>query len=184
MQVTVFIFQICAVTIAVYCVPGNGEGGWLYFEEAKLIDSERVFPRLRKAFAFCILVRDIFWILQLIVLNKTCKENQMLWKQRRLFSRKCAVEIHEAMVNITYKNYSRLHFLTGSLKNDSGGSGFEQQRRWRFFWTDSWTVRTKNDYFLLADNPSLSNGWQFFQTDRLSRSNGYQIFGKAFHYYR
>ena len=54
MQVAVFIFQICAVAIAFYCFPWNGEGRWWYFEQAKFIDSERVFPWLPKVFHICI----------------------------------------------------------------------------------------------------------------------------------
>ena len=33
-----------------YCFPGSGEGGRWYFKKAKFTDSERVFPRLSKAF--------------------------------------------------------------------------------------------------------------------------------------
>jgi len=54
MQVNVFIFQICAVAIAFYCFRWNGDGGWWYFEQAKFIDSERVFQWLPKAFDICI----------------------------------------------------------------------------------------------------------------------------------
>lgn len=56
MQVTVFIFQICAVAIAFYCFLWNGDGGWWYFEQAKFVesDSERVFPWLPRVFGICI----------------------------------------------------------------------------------------------------------------------------------
>ena len=49
------------------------------------------------------------------------------------------------------------------------------------FWTDSWTIQT-DDYFLLADNPSHLNRWQFFfkPKDRLSRSNRYQFLVETF----
>ena len=56
MQVTVFIFQICAVAIAFYCFLWNGDGGWWYFEQARFIesDSDRVFPWLPRVFDICI----------------------------------------------------------------------------------------------------------------------------------
>ena len=40
-----------------------------------------------------------------LVLNKTCNDNRMLWKQRRLISRKCTMKIREVMVNDAQKNY-------------------------------------------------------------------------------
>ena len=49
-----------------------------------------------------------------LVLNKTCNDNRMLWKQNRLFSRKCAVKILEAMVNNAYKNNLSFHFFDSS----------------------------------------------------------------------
>ena len=38
-------------------------------------------------------------LMNIITLNKTCNGNRMLYKQRRLFSRKCTVKIHQVMVN-------------------------------------------------------------------------------------
>ena len=83
-----------------------------------------VFPRLHKALDICIRKGQNMEFVKYytLVLNKICNDDRMLTKQRRLFSRKCTVKIHEVMVNNAKKNYLTLHFLTRS----SGESGFEQ----------------------------------------------------------
>ena len=43
-NVYVVIFQICAVATAINYFPRKGKGSWWYFEEAKFVDSESVFP--------------------------------------------------------------------------------------------------------------------------------------------
>ena len=124
-----------------------------------------VFPRLSKAFDICIkvktqLVRDICRILYLYSLNKTSNDNRMLWKQRRLFSRKCTVQIHEVMVNNAYKNYLSLHFSIGSSQTARVKMFWNSSEADNCFETIAQAVRT-DDNFLQTDNPSRSKGWQF-----------------------
>ena len=60
-----------------------------------------VFSRLPKAFDICIRKGQNMEFVECyaLVLNKIGNDDRMLRKQRRLFTRKCTVKIHEVMVN-------------------------------------------------------------------------------------
>ena len=96
-------------------------------------------------------------------------------------SRKCTVKIYEVMLSNAYKLFLRLHFLRGPSQNGSGGSGLEQYRGWKLFWTDS---SSSSNGRLFSSSRSVTRAVRtddnVFQSDRLSRSNGYRIFGKSF----
>ena len=99
-----FFNQFCAVAIAFNCFPGNGKGRWWYFEQAKFIEC---ILTATKSVGYLHTKRskhklNFFGKLveyYTLVLNKTFNDNRILWKQGRLFSRKCSVKIHEVMAN-------------------------------------------------------------------------------------
>ena len=113
MQGTIFIFQTCAVTVAFNSLFGIGEGRWWYFKQAKISLRECI-PTASKSLRYFHTKRSkhnltcsgIFFFR---VLNKTCYDNRMLWKQRRLFSRTFIVTIHKMMLKDAKKNYLSLH---------------------------------------------------------------------------
>ena len=164
MQGTVFIFQIFAVAVAFNSLFGIGEGRWWYFKQAKISQRECI-PTTSKSLRIFIrkgqnttqLVRKIFFL----VLNKTCYDKRMLWKQGRLFSRKFIVTNHKMMymVKDAKKNYLSLH-------------DFRRERLgWKWFGTVARLTIVLNGgiaravqtdcNFLRTDNPSTSNWWQF-----------------------
>ena len=150
MQGTVFIFQTCAVTVAFNSLFGIGEGRWWYFKQAKISLRECI-PTASKSLRYFHTKRSKhnltcsgIFLGGVGVLNKTCYDNRMLWKQRRLFSRTFNVTIHKMMVKDAKKNYLSLH-------------DFRRERL-------GIARAVQTDYnFLRTDNPSTSNGWQFFQ---------------------
>ena len=151
------------MAIAFNHFPGNGQGRWWYLEQAKIIDSESVFPRLPKAFDIC--TRKVkhnlfgkFVEYYNLVSNKTCIDNRMLWKQRGLFSGKSTVNI------LSWGDGKhRLEELRKSFKL----TFFWQVRRKRLRWKWFGTVTSR------------SNGWQFFPTDSPNLPKGWQLFSNG-----
>ena len=161
-----FYFQIFAVEVAFNGLFGIGEGRWWYFKQAKISQRECI-PTASKSLRYSHTKRSkhnltcwgIFFFF--LVLNKTCYDKPMLWKQRRLFSRTFIVTNHKMMymVKDVKKNYLSLHdFRCERL----GWKWLGTVARLTIVWNGGIPRAVQTDYnFLRTDNPSTSNGWQF-----------------------
>ena len=102
----VFIFQICAVAIASIVFPKMVKKNEGILNRQSLLRAKVYSHSFQKLLIFLskkfkkLFVKFVEYYN--LVLNKTCNDNGMSWKQRRLFSRKCTVKIHKIMVRIIY----------------------------------------------------------------------------------